>query len=464
MPFVIPGGTAAPSSPSFSSQNGLIGPSDLITTLDAIGGYIKYLVAPLGQGLAVEAAIHSLSYQALLAQTKILGDGVTNYGIANLTLQSKISTLLANLFINSRYEAYANNQLRTIISELNQELSTSTNLLKYLVGTQTSQWIMQGSGVQALDTHLQRMNATNVGVPVTPTNVPTMTASTGGSLPNVAAGSAPTMCYTFVGANDWLESQPSPSSTQVALTGANNAYTIGNLPTVPAGVTKIRLYRTLFAGTALVWVKDVPVSAGAAPTTLKFINPDIALFQSVSPPVWAQALVLPESALAYAVTNMASNGNPLGAFLLSTSGLLSPSNVVLNSVNGILGYSNPASSGTFAGWNAGTTTIGSIQNINDTTQGLQGFLGAFSIQARTTSALDVNASISNVGYTYITAASPLTPLTSTLSGPFTLPLALASTISLSLPAGQCIRSVTSMTVSSSTAGSLLLEAIPLRSI
>jgi hypothetical protein len=447
-----------------SSTNGLIGPADLVITMDAMAGWLKYAVSVHGQGLSSESSIPSLAYQALLAQSKILGDGVTNYGIANSLLQTQLAQKLTQLYLNSRFETFAGTNLRQMIGELNSELSASSTIPKYLSNSILTQWNMSSSSTQTLDAHLQRVNATNVGVPATPAGTPTLTATTAGSLPNTLVGNAPVMCYTFVGASDWLESQPSPVSTQVALSGANNAYSITGISTVPTGVTKIRLYRSAFGTTTpLLYDRDVPVSAGAAPA-LKFTFPDIALYPSVLPPVWAQSMMLSEAALAFALCNISPTGNPLGAYTVSSNGLLSPSNVVLNSVNGILGYNNPTSSGTFATWSATANTFGSIQITNSTSQGSQGFLGAFGVQARTTSALASNATITSIGYSYVTAASPLTPLTSTISGPLTLNAAAGSTVSLAIPTGQCVQAITSMTVSGPATGVFVLEAIPLRAI
>ena len=448
------------------SSNGLISPADLLTTLDALAGWCKYVVLPHGQGLASEASAKTITYQAGLAQTKILGDGTgTNPGLANANLQSGLTQKLATLYTNSRYEVTVNMSMRALLAEVVQELSASTVLPKYLVGTTYSQWNMSSSSTQALDAHIQRLNATGASVPATPVGTPTLTATTGGSLPSTLAGSAPVMVYTFVGASDWLESQPSPVSAQVALSGANNAYTIGGMSTVPAGVTKIRLYRSLFGATSpLIWDRDVSVSAGAAPTTLKFTQSDINLRQDVSPPLWAQCMMLPEAALLHAICNMSAGATSQSGFVLSASGLLSPTNVVLNPISGLLGYNNPGSSGQFAQWASAASTFGTINTVNDTTQGLQGFAGAFGVQARTTATLDVNASISSIGYSYVTAASPLTPLTATIAGPLTLNLATGSTVSLAIPAGQMVKSITSMTVTGSSTGTFVLEAIPLRTI
>jgi hypothetical protein len=447
-----------------ASSNGLLSPTDLVIITDAIAGWVKYIPAVMGRGIFSEAAYFTGAYQAFLAQTKILGDGTTTYvGIQNSVAQKGLTDKLASLFVNSRYEVVIGSNIRTLIAELNSEFSSSTVAPKSTISGVTSQWNMSASGIQPLDAHLMRLNATAPGTPATPTNVPTLTAATGGIMGNVAAGSAPVMAYTFVGANDWLESQPSPVSTQVALSGASNAYLIGNLPAIPAGVTKIRLYRSLYGSvTPLFWDRDVPVVVGSTPSTLKFTANELGLRQDISPPLWAQCLVLPEFALGYSVCQMTPGQTSQSGYLISTSGLLSPSNVAVNVASGILGYNNPVSSGTLATWTSTVNSFGTMPTVNDTTQGLQGFLGGFAVQARTTSALDANASLTNVTYSYVTAASPLTVLSATAAGPFTLNLAAGSTVDLGIPAGRCVRGITAMTVSGSTTGTFLLEGSSLR--
>lgn len=445
-----------------TSQLGLLSSTDLVILMDVCGSYLKYLKPAHGQGLPGESTIPSLAYQALLGQTNILGDGGSIYGVGNATAQSNLKDKLTLLFTSSRYEVYASQQLRTIILEIQQEISTY--LPKYLNASNvTTQLVMSGGSLQVLDAYLTRLNANSALTPATPTGTPTLTTTTGGTLPNSTSGSC--MCYTFVGASDWLESQPSASSTQVAISGANNAYTIGGLATIPAGVTKIRVYRSLQGTTTpFYYDRDIVVSVGSPPTTQKFIAPDITLTQSWLPPVWCSTLILPETALAYAICNMSPGNNPQDSYKVSATGLLQPSNVSLGQVNGILGYNNPLSSGRFANWSAGTSTYGSIITSNDTTQGLQGFAGAFQLQARTYSVMDANASISAIAYSYVTAASPNTPLTSTIAGPFTLNLADGSIIGITVPGGQLVKSVTSITVSGPTTGSFVIEASPLRVI
>lgn len=445
-----------------STQLGLLSPADIVTILDACGGYLKSSLPHHGQGLASESSTNTEAYQALLMQTLIMGDGGAVPGIGNSGFQASVKQILDGTFVSSRWEAYAGTNLRQIFGMVTSNLTQ--NVPKYLSSTGVlTSWSM---GSQPLDAWLIRHNANNSLTPATPTGTPTLTPSTGGSLPgNSTAGNCPSMVYTFVGTEDKYESQPSAPSTQVALTGVNNAYTIGGLATIPAGVTKIRIYRSLYGSVSPYYYdRDVAVTVGTPPTTLKFTAPDINLNQNVKPPVWNQCLSLMEDALAHSTSNMSQGDTIQKPYTISATGLLTASNVVLGAANGILGYSNPISSGRFYEWASTVATLTSVNTTSDTTQGLQGFAGATQLQARTFSTLDANASISAIGYTYTTAASPNTPLSGTISGPLTLNLAVGSVVSLAIPANRLVKTITSVTVSGATTGSFVIEGVAPRTI
>ncbi len=445
-----------------STQLGLLSPSDLVTIMDAAGGFLKYSVPHHGQGLTSEAAANTEAYQALLMQTLIMGDGGAVPGIGNSGFQSAVKQILDGTFVSSRWEAYAGTNLRQVFGMVSSNLTQ--NVPKYLSATNVlTSWSM---GSQPLDAWLVRHNANNSLTPATPTGTPTLTPTTGGSLPgNAAAAACPSMVYTFVGVSDQYESQPSAPSIQVALTGVNNAYTIGGLATIPAGVTKIRLYRSLYGGASPYYYdRDVAVSVGAAPTTLKFTAPDINLNQGIQPPIWNQCLALMEDALAYSTSNMSQGDTIQKPYTISANGLLTASNVVLGSVNGVLGYNNPISSGRFYEWASTVVTLTSVNTTSDTTQGLQGFTGATQLQARTSATLDANATISAINYTYTTAASPNTPLTSSVPGPFTLNLAAGSTVAVTVPSNRIVKTITGVTVAGSTTGTFVIEGVAPRVI
>lgn len=433
--------------------------------MDAAGAYTKYAVPHHGQGLVSESSTNTEAYQALLMQTLIMGDGGAVPGIGNSGFQQSVKQILDGTFTSSRWEAYVGTNVRQIFQMIQSNLSQ--NVPKYLSSTGTlTSWNMVSGNVQYLDAWLMRHNANNSATPATPTGTPTLTPTTGGSLPNNStAGNCPSMVYTFVGANDWNESQPSAPSTQVALTGVNNAYTIGGLATIPAGVTKIRLYRSLYGSASpYFYDRDVVVPVGSPPTTLKFIAPDINLNQSVQPPVWNGCLALMEDALGYSTASMSQGNTIQSAYSIAANGLLTPSNVVLGQANGLLGYSNPISSGRFYEWASTVVTLTSVNTANDTSQGLQGFTGATQLQARTFATLDANATLSAINYSYTTAASPTTPLTSTIAGPFTLNLATGSTIAVTVPANRLVKTITGITVAGPTTGSFVIEGVAPRAI
>src|SRR5207253_1842958 len=134
---------------------------------------------------------------------------------------------------------------------------------------------------------------------------PTLTATTGGQIPATTAGHEPRVKCTYVGSADYVESQPTAASAQVTLGGKNSGWTLGGLPgSVPAGVTKLRVYRQLDnnagSGDPYYWDQDVPVTAGAAFPTVTLTNADQQLRQDWQPPSWLSLLMLPEEAALYA--------------------------------------------------------------------------------------------------------------------------------------------------------------------
>jgi hypothetical protein len=440
------------------------------TVMDAYAAWAKRLPSPLGLGLTTES--NSLALLAGTGWAQIMGDGPGGAytGIDNAALQTLLEAPLASWKAGSRYDIYGGQFFRALIAPFEQFILQS--LPKYLDATgNLVAWNYAGGGLHALDAHLIRLNATHASCPATPTGTPTLTATTGGSLATATSGNSQRFAYSFVGSQDYFESQPSAEAAQVALSGANSAYTVGAIQNpIPAGVTKIRCWLGLPGGAAGVYsyLKDVACVAGSAPPAVTISEPVIQLRQDIKVPVFGQVLALPEFALAFllAFASLQQSGAAQnGQLTVPTSGMLSTANVALGLAAGILGLNNPPQSGVLGQWISAAFTASSVQTANSAANGLQGFLGAAGgVQAHTTAVLDANATLTNINYTFLDAAHPITPQTGTIAGPLTLNLAVDSTVDLAVPAGRIVKTVTGVTVAGAATGTFQFEGKALRAI
>jgi len=446
-----------------ASTLGLPSAADIQTIMDGLGALVKYQSGNIGLNAPGESG--TLAMYAATAKNKIEGDGGAYYGLANQNLKQQLTPLMVSLAQSLRYDSLFAANVRGIMTALDN----------WVFQNLPNGWsFAQTGGTRALDLWQQRYNANGASVPATPGYTPTLTATTGGALPAVASGNGPRLKVAYVSTGgDWIESQPSQNSAQTALTGNNNAYTVGSLPgSVPTGVGKLRLYRQLYnnggSSDPYYWAGDVAVTAGSAFPTVTLKQADQALRLDVTPASWLSCLLLPEEAALYALA-FASPPQQQGA--LSTflsflaSSFASVTNVALNPVSGFLGINNPASTGQLGQWSSGTFTAGVIQTANDPLNVIQGFAGAAnSVQARVTATLSANATVSSIGYTYVNAANPSTPQSGTIAGPLTLNSVIGDTVDLAVPAGNLVTAITGVTVGTATTGTIIFEADALRSI
>jgi hypothetical protein len=433
--------------------NGLPSASDLEKWFDAWASLFKAEWPVIGIGDPSETATGAAL--AAAARAKIMGDGGTNYGLQSAGIKTLSGQFIEQL---ARSENYASK-----FGFLRQPINLLDVMVKGLVPSVWN-WNDLTNQKRSLDLWLQRLNATAAGAPAKPTGTPVLTATTGGSIPNVVSGSAPRFVYTFVKAgSDWLESQPSAVAVQIALAGANNAYSVTGIQNpIPAGVDTIRCYRGLIGGGAGIWFwdQDVACVAGSAPPAFKLTQGDSFLRQDISPPVWLQVLFGPEAAFLF-MNAVASVGQRTAQLAIDARGMLSESNAALGPVNQFLGRGNQINDGTFATWVGGTgTTLGTIRTANDAGQIIQGFAGGVGLQARVTGVLDANGTV-NVTYDYLDATGAHVGAT---TGAIAITAAVGSVADLGIAAGRLVTGVTAVAVVTSTTGTIVIEAKPVRSI
>lgn len=448
-----------------AATTGLLSAADVLAIADGLGAWFKANYAGMGLGDPTETS--TLAAKAVTgARYGILGNGTTAYpGISNADVKRGISNAIASLVAQSRYDVFFNIQAKQIWTVLDGLIRTAL----------PSSWSFASQSNRALDLWATRYNANGSGVPATPGYTVTLTATTGGSIAPTTGSAEPRVKITLVGAYDWLESQPTAASAQVALSGKYNAYTLGGLTgNVPTGVTKLRVYRQLDnnAGSSdpYYWDQDVAVTAGVAWSTytVTLTNPDHDLRQDITPPSWLSCLFLPEEAALYALSyaSLPGTGYLAGPLSYPTMGFLSPGNVALNPINAFLVIGNVPSVGELARWASTTTTLGNIRTTVDAAQGLQGFAGGVGIQARVTSILNGTSPTVTVGYNYLDAAHPSTPQSGSTSA-VAIANAAGSVADLSITAGRLVTAVTSITMGGSvapTTGTLVIEGKAIRSI
>ena len=457
------------------AQTGIPSGADILLILDRLGTWFQREYSAHGLGLASEASAETIAYDAQAALSGIMGDGTTsNPGIANSKLKAMLDAPLRSIVRGSRYDV----QTQTFMSGFGTGLIGAIEQLIANSLPAGMKFVVSGVNSHALDTWLIRLNANDPGVPATPSYTLSSTAATGGSAgPCGGSGdpTAPRVKITGVGTYDWQETQPTSGVSLATLTAPNCAWTLGGLTgNVPSGWKKINIYRQLLgasSGDAYYYDQSVSVNAGDpwSGYTITLKNDDFALRQDYSPPSWLQAMLLPEESFLFAVAFAAlSQGNLNQNSPLSFQAMISPSNVAINPANGFLGLKNPSTTGVFRSWVSGSQVAGGITAANDTTQNIQGFGGAAGgLQARVTIALSGGSSCVLTGwtYTYLDASNPTTPQTATITGQsLALSDAVGQTADLSIPAGRLVLTVTSVTVTGRTTGTIIIEGKALRSI
>ena len=447
--------------------DGMPSASQLLLYADNLAGVFKAAYGLMGVNAPGEA--NTLASLAATAKTALLGDGVASYGLGAPLWQGQIAGTLANLVTSFRYDVFWK-PFRPLCTQLD-------NLVKYNL---PPGWNYMTNSTQAhvLDFELTRKNAIHPLTPSTPGSAGTLAGipDSAGALPNTSAGNAPRVIYTLVSPFDYIESLPGAECTQVALTGANNAYSLTITGTVPSNVAKVRVYRTLVGGATgtYYWDQDVSVSGGAAYPVITLRNGDSALRQDISPPSWMSCLVTPELATFFALcfAGVAGGVGPLGFGLVSQPAvsagtqlqaphMLSPINVLAGPSNGYLGLGNTAQTGVFGvsqvtAANTQTFTPGALQTANAPSANVQGFAGATGMQARVISALNAACTVS-VSYTYLDAAHGQLVQTATLTSSAFGGTAIGNLAAFAVPVGRLVLSVTVTAIAGANAGAFVVE-------
>jgi hypothetical protein len=432
---------------------GLPTAAQTILYTDALATNLVQAATAMGIGAVGESG--TMSTVIATAISKILGDGSTNYGLGNPSWQQTITAPLQSAQGYERYDYLMNRQ---------------ASLMQVLDSLVTS-YIPDGwsfIGQRPFDAWLTRLNGAT-SAPATPPSAGVLTAATNvaGQLQNTSSGAAPRVLHTLVGANSQNESLATAEATQVAIAGANNAYSYQIAGTVPAGVFAVNTYRSFFGagGAPYMFDKTTAVTPLAAYPAILILQNDSELRQDVLPPTWMQCCLSASAAayyaFAYAVATVV--GGPM-AYNTGT-GMISPGNVLLGPANGYIGYANTAQSATFGssvitGASTSTFTAGAIQTSNNPATNLQGFAGATGLRARTAAGFTGTAT-PTITYTYYDAAHGWGNI-QTVTG--VTPVSVFSTpganavITYTITAGRVIRSVTETSMSgTATSGAYLFE-------
>ncbi len=422
---------------------------------DACGRVLEGAYTLLGLGLPGESG--TLAALENAAQASIMGNGTgLNPGLGQPVWQGLVSGALNSASAGARYDSLFARQailMRTLDDLVQSALPNG--------------W--QFGARRPFDGHLMRLNGA-VNVPATPPAAGVLTAaqSAAGALPTTISGLAPRVVHTLVGSTDELESLSTAEAVQVAISGVNNSYTYQIAGTVPSGIRKVRVYRSLFgsSGAPYGWDQDVSVTASSAYPPITLLQPDATLRTDWQPPAWMQCGMRPAFAALFALAySSASIAGGLIGF--NASGMLSPGNILLGSANGYIGIGNPPQSATFGqsaltALNTSAFTAGSFQSVNSAAQNLQGFAGAAGIRARCISAL--NGSLTpTLTITYYNAAngwgSAQTASGVTPSAGFSTGV-VGDTAVFTIPAGRIVQAVTETGVSgTATTGAWVYEGV-----
>ena len=453
-------------------MDGMPTAAQLLVYADNLAALFKASYGAFGLGVPGES--NTFASLAKTTQTAIMGDGSSTYGIGAPKWQAAVSSTLSNLTTNCRLDAFWS-RYRPLMTALDSLVKNNL----------PSSWSYQTTANQShvLDFELTRKNAINPNTPATPTSAGTLvgTSVASGAIPNVSAANAPRVVYTLVSPFDYIESLPSPESTQVSITGTNNAYTLSISGTVPSNVAKVRVYRSYIGGAtgAYFWDQDVPVSGGLAYPTITIQQADATLRADIAPPSWMSCLVVPEFASLFALSfaGLVGGSGPLGFGLATTQAsnatglqlsqphMLSPLNVLAGPASGYLGIGNAQQTAVFGvssitASNTQTYTSGALQTTNAAAANVQGFAGAAGIQARVTSTLSAGCTVT-ISYTYLDASHGQVVQTGTRTSSAFSGTAVGTTVPIvpiELPS-RLILSATVTAISGAASGAFAVEPL-----
>ncbi len=361
---------------------------------DSLASLLKAVAPVLGTGSAGETDTAAARAQVVAAA--VLGDGTpANPGLGLPALQSRLQGSAGQLVAGLRWDTLLQRLCRAFFTEVEAAIRAG----------QPPAWNLTSGGVtHPLDGHLLRLNGFSSPVAGSLAAGSLAAANTtGGGMAPVTAGSAPYVVHTLVGQFDWQESLPSAEAARVPIGAIQNGYTYRIAGAVPAGVSRVRAYRSLCgadSGGPYAWVSDPPVSAGSAYPAITPTASDSTIRQDWQPPSWAACLQVPETALLFGLA-FALNDN--GALVYGPNGQLNPLNVALTPTTSQLGIGNTAASGLFGVLDIGAGyTANSFQTAN-LPPSIQGFAGGAGIQARIVTALN-GACAPTISYAYYDAA------------------------------------------------------------
>ncbi len=453
-----------------NTLGGMLSAADAILYMDNLATYAKNNASRFGQNANGETG--TIAADANLIRKVILGDGTTTYpGLSSDGMKGKSRSGLNGLVFGSRYDTEFARLMQQLIPPLDSMVTENL----------PSGWVMASQTIpHAFDTYLLRMNGTASPYAGTPpagaTAALTLATDYTGRMPECATTVRPYISHTFVGDDDWEESLPSTEVQGATITHADGGltYTIASPATVPSGVYKLRLYRSLYsAGAAATkyYQKEYDTTPGAAWPTMRLLEGDEELTK-LSPPSWFQCAAVAEFALEFALAygSAQSNTGVPGIntevlLSLNSTGMLSPQNVLLVPSNALLGLGNEDQHGNFGVYTVGTGWVtGTILTTNNATGRSQGFAGAYGtgsngLRCRATTALN-NAGTVTISYTYYDAANGwgnAQTATGLVSAAFT-GTASGSTATFSIPAGRIVRTVTVTATTVTTSGVWLIEA------
>jgi hypothetical protein len=401
---------------------------------DSLASLLKTVAPALGTGAAGETQTGVAMAQA--AAAAILGDGTpANPGLGLPALQARLEGFAGQLVAGLRWDTLLQRLCRTFFIEIEAAIRSGA----------PSAWnLCTGGATHPLDAFLLRSNglcAPAAGSPAAGTL--TAVSAAGGGMAPADSGRAPYVVHTLVGQYDWQEGLPSGEATRAAIGAVQNGYSYQIAGTVPAGVSKVRIYRSLYgaaSGGPYAWATDAAATAGSSYPAIALTVPDSGIRQDWQPPSWGAYLQAPETALLFGLAFAMSSA---GSLAYGPNGQLNPLNVALGPATGQLGLGNAASTALFGEFTIGTGyTPNSFQAAN--VGNVQGFAGGTGIQARVTTALGSASWSPTISYTYFDAAhgwgsaqtqSGVTPSAGLTTG------AVGDLIAFSVPAGRIVQAV-----------------------
>jgi hypothetical protein len=446
-------------------------PAQVIAYCDPLATCLKNSYGWFGLDAPGESGTLASYFDAFRVAT--LGDGISEYGLGSPAFQNLVLSAINSAVRQAGYDVFFQG-LKSLITALN------TNVQNNL----PAGWVFGGNGNsgQAFDFALQRMNGISANAPATPT-AGTLAAvnQPGGAMPSFTSGNAPYLCHSLVRQYDYMESLPSADATRVAISAAYNGYSYTISGTVPAGVYKVRIYRSFVSGADHIyyWAMDVAVTPGGAYPVIYVLAPDRLLRTDVRPPSWMSCLMASEFAAIFALAfataqKSTSQAGVVSAPIFSSVGMLSPINVALPSANlgtgiaanGFMGIGNSLASvvldtATITAANTATHVQGSIQTANAPGSNIQGYAGAAGLQVRVVNALTGGTLTSvTISYSYLAAATGQTVESGTLTSGACTGTAEGSTCAFTLPAGELVLAAHVTGVAcSATGGEVIIEGL-----